>query len=331
MLHSSDPILIGIDGGGTLTRVLVSDSSGTALAYAEGGPASIHKDVNARRNVQEAIRQALAAAGRTQDSVIGLAAGIAGFDSEADREWVESLTDVPGLGGSRWHVNDAVVAHCGALMAKPGIIVIAGTGSIIAGIPEDGTFIRNYDFGHYAAAAARFLAYDAVYEALAGRMADEDAGLIQAMLSHWRVGSLAELSAMGRHGFGEEAQARNRTFGLFAPAVTAAADRGSPLAVRVCERAVEQIAVGVELLARSFATAEIEVALIGGVANSGYVSRRLHETLAAGRNARYRMTPPRYPPVVGAVLLAMTRLGLSTAAAAADRLGRSALALMKSS
>ncbi len=61
-----------------------------------------------------------------------------------------------------WHVNDAVSAHRGALMDEQGIDVMAGTGSIIVGMTDDGQMIRNYDFHHYAASAARFIAYDAV-------------------------------------------------------------------------------------------------------------------------------------------------------------------------
>jgi glucosamine kinase len=50
--------------------------------------------------------------------------------------------------------------------------VIAGTGSILLGINEVGSNFRNYEFHHYAASAARFLSYDAVYEALAGHTDD---------------------------------------------------------------------------------------------------------------------------------------------------------------
>jgi len=161
--NAAGRLIIGIDGGGSNTRVAVVELSGRVLAYIEhGAAASQDKDRNAADNVRAAIREALAMAGAAPEEVRGLAAGIAGYDTEEDREWVESLTEAEGLACPRWHVNDAVVAHYGALTARPGIVAVSGTGSILFAINEAGRQIRNYDYHHYAASAARFLAYDAV-------------------------------------------------------------------------------------------------------------------------------------------------------------------------
>jgi glucosamine kinase len=65
--------------------------------------------------------------------------GIVGYDTPSDLNWIAPLTKLPELTCPVWHVNDAVSAHSGALMGRSGIIVIAGTGSIIVGITEDGT------------------------------------------------------------------------------------------------------------------------------------------------------------------------------------------------
>lgn len=43
-----------------------------------------------------------------------------------------------GIDCLKQHVNDAVVAHSGALLKDPGIIVISGTGSIIYALTEEG-------------------------------------------------------------------------------------------------------------------------------------------------------------------------------------------------
>lgn len=131
---SSEQVVIGIDGGGTHTRVMVSDLEGNVLSYIERGSASIYKDQHATQNVHEAITEALHMAGRTNKQVQALVAGIAGYDNPSDLDWITPLTDLPGFTFPKWHVNDAVSAHSGALMTQPGIVVIAGTGSIIVGI-----------------------------------------------------------------------------------------------------------------------------------------------------------------------------------------------------
>src|SRR5947209_5935704 len=156
-MFMSQDIVVGIDGGGTHTRVMVMDFFGNVLSYVEKGSASLHKDLHAKQNVHQALTEALTVAQRDLHQVRGVAAGIAGYDSESDLDWVETLTDMEGLSCPRWHVNDAVVAHYGALMARPGIVAISGTGSIILARTEDGHYLRNYDFRHYAASAARFI------------------------------------------------------------------------------------------------------------------------------------------------------------------------------
>ncbi|WP_169084177.1 BadF/BadG/BcrA/BcrD ATPase family protein [Paenibacillus sp. PL91] len=305
---NAEHVVIGIDGGGTHTRVMVCDLWGHVLAYAERGSASFYKDEQASQNVQGAIAEALRLAGRTTEHVLALVAGIAGFDKPSDLEWIAPLTELPGLTCPKWHVNDAVSAHSGALMGRTGIIVIAGTGSIIVGITEDGQFIRNYDFHHYAASAARFIAYDAVYEMLAGSFGDTDDKLLHAMLKHWGVSSISELAAAAKKGFAEDRRERDKQFGEFAPAITEAAEQGSSAAIRVCNRAIDQIKVGIELLAASFASDEVEVAFIGSVANSPYFSKELSMQLLHGNNKRYSVVQPQFPPVIGSVLLALKHI-----------------------
>jgi glucosamine kinase len=302
---STKQVVIGIDGGGTHTRVMVSDKQGHVLAYLERGSASIYKDKQAAQNVQGAIAEALQQADRTAADVQALVAGIAGYDAPSDLEWITPLTELPGLTCPVLHVNDAVSAHSGALMGKPGIVVIAGTGSIIVGVTEDGQFIRNYDFHHYAVTAARSIAYDTVYEVLAGSYDESDKGLLDSMLAHWRAPSLGELAELAKKGFHEERRARDKQFGDFAPAVTKAAEQGSSVAIRVCKRAIGQIKIGIELIAASFASEEVSVTFIGSVANSAYYLGSLREKLAQGNNKRYLIVQPQFPPVIGSVLLAL--------------------------
>lgn len=306
----TDEVVIGIDGGGTHTRVMVCDLAGNVLSCTEGGAASIYKDASATQNVRSAITESLEKAGKKLPQVRGIAAGIAGYDAVSDLDWILPLTDVPGLVCPQWHVNDTVIAHLGAFTTEPGILAISGTGSNILGITEDGRQIRNYDFHHYATSAARFIAYDAVYEILAGNANATDHSLILAAQAHWDVKTLPELHRLGQNGFDGDKQERDRTFGRFAPYVTEAALQGSSVAARVCDRAIGQIKVGIEMLASCFASDTVNVAFIGSVVNSPYFLQTLSTRLAAGNNRRYTVVKPMFPPVTGAVLLAMNRLDL---------------------
>ncbi|NIK26406.1 N-acetylglucosamine kinase [Paenibacillus lupini] len=309
-MNNNDGIVIGIDGGGTSTRILVSDLEGQVLSYVNAGPASIHKDLEAKRHVNEGIIQAVQLADRQLGQVHGLAAGIAGYDSPSDLEWVESLTDVEGLTCPKWHFNDAIAAHYGAHMTKPGIIAISGTGSTVAGITEERHFIRNYDFYHYAASAARFIAYDCVYEVLAGQTDESDSGMVNVILQHWGVDSLDSFYKIAQVGFAEDRRERDRVFGELAPVITDAASEGSHLACKVCDHAMDQIKVGIELLASAFSSDNVDVALIGSVLNSAYFQEGMELRLRSGRNKSFEIIQPRFAPVGGAVLHALNQLGI---------------------
>ena len=206
-------LVLGIDGGGTFTRAVAADLTGHVLAQAVNGAGSPNKSVRARENMQEVIRDVVAGAGRSLGDVVELVAGIAGLDAPADQEWAERFTALPGLDCPRLHVNDAVVAHAGALQSQPGIIAISGTGSIVFGVTEAGRHVRNYDFQHYAHSAARHLAYDAVYRVLAEDTGPGDEPFIQQMVTFWNVGDLAGLRALGLEGFVVDGFERTQRFG----------------------------------------------------------------------------------------------------------------------
>jgi glucosamine kinase len=310
MSKKINDIVIGIDGGGTHTRVMVADIEGNVLSYVETGAASIHKDLQSKLNVHQAIQEALQQAGKEIGEVAVLVGGIAGYDSETDLDWVQPLTDLEGLTCTKLHVNDAVVAHSGALLSEPGVIVISGTGSIIFAINEAGRQIRNYDLHQYAASAARFLAYDATYELLAGNVDESDHELIQAMLQFWELSSVEELAQFALTGFFSDQRERNRRFAELAPAITKAALQNSRLAQTVCDRAAHQIMVGVEILSSYFSEPEVKVSLIGSVVNSDYFQQKLALQMNAGNNKRYRLVQPAFSPVAGAVLLALNQLDI---------------------
>lgn len=303
-------VVIGIDGGGTNTRVMICDLNGNELAYAEGGCASKYKDENAAENVKATIKNALAIAGRDTTDVAVLVAGLAGYDSEADDVWIPAFTDLPGLDCPKLHLNDSDVAHAGALQNQPGIIAIAGTGTMVMGINEYGTRIRNLDYRHYAYSAARHLAYDAVYEILTGRPDDSNDGLIAEMLQHWQSNSMEQLQELARQGFHPHSMKRDLHFGQFAPYVTTAAEQGSSIARSVCNRAVEQLRLAIELVGSNFAERSVDVALIGSVICSSYMRSKLTEMLIAHPVKQYRAVQPLFPPVVGAILLAYKELGV---------------------
>jgi glucosamine kinase len=302
-------LVIGLDGGGTTTRVAVADASGRVLGYAEAGGANPSHQADAEQSVQAAIRAALAAASCQPDQIAALAAGIAGLDSPADQEWADRFVAIPGLHGPRIAVNDTLIAQIGAFAGGPGVIVIAGTGSAIYAIDPAGRAFHNDDLQHYAG-GARHLAFHAMHQILIGRASAADHAYLAAILAHWQSPDIAHLRELVFRQRERDYNDVKRDYSAMAQIVTAYAET-APLAGACCDDAAIGLVTGIRLLGGCFTEAVIPVALIGALARAAPIQRRVARQLASSTVHQYRLADPVLPPVAGAILLALRQIGVA--------------------
>lgn len=270
--------------------------------------------------MRDAIHGVIVNAGAELHDVAYIVSGFAGLDSEEDHKWADDFTNAENILCPRLQVNDAVIAHAGALRSKPGIIVILGTGSIVFAVTEQGRHIRNYDFHHYAASAARHLAYDAVHRIIADEFQTEDEGFVNEVLAYWKVPSIASLCKIGTDGFISNRQDCNRYFGDMGPIVTTAAAQGVPLAQSVCDKGAKAVETGIRLLGQCFTNEDVPVSLIGSVARSAYVSQAVSERLGKIANKRYMIVKPAFSAVAGSAIMGLELLGVEITDAVANSL-----------
>jgi len=121
--------IVGVDGGGSLTRARLTSLDGSVLGYGEAGPSGLSQGVDqALSNTSEAIARAFQAAQLSpppeQQCAVGM--GLAGTGISArSEEFVRRACDYGVL-----HLDsDAYTALVGAHLGQAGAIVIAGTGS----------------------------------------------------------------------------------------------------------------------------------------------------------------------------------------------------------
>jgi N-acetylglucosamine kinase-like BadF-type ATPase len=129
---------LGIDGGGSKTKFLLVDEELREISRSQSG-ASNYLSVG-RDAAAAAIREgALSLEGPTPDTICG------GFAGAGRREGLDYYRGVLEqlFPKSRIRVDsDAMVAYAGAIGLEPGVLLIAGTGSIAIGRQPDGTMIR---------------------------------------------------------------------------------------------------------------------------------------------------------------------------------------------
>lgn len=141
---------IGIDGGGTNSRLLAVDAQQNILYQANGS--STNMASNSKKFVNGSITALLdgcwKTAGLRKADCVGLCIGSAGLDSESTLSAMQEMMEGLGFSCPITVVNDSVLALSAATQTCAGIIVISGTGSIACGMAEDGSIVRCGGWGH---------------------------------------------------------------------------------------------------------------------------------------------------------------------------------------
>jgi glucosamine kinase len=135
--------VIGVDGGGTHARALILDEGGRELGRGEarGAVVSAAAPMVAARAVVEAVR---AAAANAQVELPGAAlwAGLAGAGLEDPRRAVAEPLEDASLAEHVVVGTDVEAAFQDAFGAGPGVLLIAGTGSIAWARSPSGAVVR---------------------------------------------------------------------------------------------------------------------------------------------------------------------------------------------
>jgi N-acetylglucosamine kinase-like BadF-type ATPase len=259
---------LGIDGGGSKTTCVVGDET-SVLATAVAGPSNLTRvgEERAGESLHDAIRQACAAAKIDPRQVHRACVGVAGVGDQEIASVVRKII-AELIAGEIEVVGDMQIALQAALGAGPGVIVIAGTGSIAYGRNAQGKTARagGWGFAISDEGSAHWIGRTAVSAMLRG--VDEIAGggekqqtspLFREMKSMWKLESLEHL-----------ARTANSTpnFAALLPAVLTAADAGDALARQVLRQAGRELAHLAGMVVRrlfSESDAVVPMAMAGGV------------------------------------------------------------------
>jgi N-acetylglucosamine kinase-like BadF-type ATPase len=143
--------VLGIDAGGTKTVCLLADENGVVHAEARGGGANLQS--TGELEVEKVLHQVMEAA-LAQHPVYpdvppaAICLGIAGVDRPADGEAVRGIMRRIGFKTRTLVVNDALVALVAGAGDEPGVVVVAGTGSIAYGRNAAGQAARAGGWGY---------------------------------------------------------------------------------------------------------------------------------------------------------------------------------------
>jgi N-acetylglucosamine kinase-like BadF-type ATPase len=308
-------LYLGVDGGQSSTTALIGDESGRVLGRGRGGPCNHVSGAEGRTKffnaVGECLKQACAQAGRDSKTVT-FACACLGFsggpeDKEAySRELIRS---------EQYKItHDADIALIGATAGEPGIIIIAGTGSMAFGRNAEGQTARaggwGYIFGDEGGA------FDITRRALRAALQYEEGWGAPTILRDLLLNETGAENANDMlHLFYTPEYTRRKVASL-CPLVTRAAEEGDEVAMRIFDAAAAELVRFVEGVHRNLFQADqrVPLAYIGGAFRSAPLlasfKNHVRDSLAS------RIGPPRLGPAAGALLEALrmdgVRVELST-------------------
>ena len=238
------PIFVGLDAGGTCTRCWVANQ--TEVLARETGPTVklMHAGVDlATERLRQLMQTALAAAGVSGQDVTRTVVGLAGISSSEVREWAHRVCSSL-LSGELLIHGDEAIALDAAFHEGPGILIIAGTGSNTVGRCSDGTLVHAGGWGPVIGdeGAGYWIGLEAIRAGLRAHDRGVHTCLLREIERFW---GLPDLGALVAH-----ANQRSRPdFGDLAEVVARCAEGGDALAQSVLERAGEELAGNVSLVA----------------------------------------------------------------------------------
>ena len=313
---------LGIDGGGSKTSCAVGDET-SLLAMAAAGPSNITRVGEA--GAREALRQAILAACRSvridpqqvKRACIGIAGAgrpqVVGTIRQVVAEIISAEVEV---------VGDMEIAMSAAFGSGPGVIVIAGTGSIAYGRNAQGQTARagGWGFAISDEGSAHWIGRKGVKSVLRAidqedltnsekkanlavrddqESAAEEILLYRKLKSAWNLVSLEE--------FVRSANSAPDFAALF-PVIAASAVNGDALAHRALVKAGAELAelagIVIQQLFAKSGDASIPLAVAGGVFRNSQIVREAFCEEVRGREPRLEINPQVIEPVTGALQMA---------------------------
>jgi N-acetylglucosamine kinase-like BadF-type ATPase len=292
---------LGVDAGGSKTECAVGDDHavlGRATA-ASSKAQKVGQDA-ARLAIHAAIQQACQKAGVSPQQITRTCVGIAGASDARTALWVQRMVR-DTVSGEVEVVGDNVIALQAAFRDTPGVIAMAGTGSIVFGRNERGDTARAGGWGPLISdeGSADWIGRRAVAGAVRALDTGQSTTVNQAILEAWQVATREDIVRV--------ANALPRPdFAVLFPHVLHAAEGGDPIARELLVHAGTELAGLAKIVIRKLwpGRHSVRVCVAGGVFNSSSLIRQVFGNSLRAERPDVAVSFGHVHPVAGALALA---------------------------
>ncbi len=292
--------ILGLDGGGTKTVLAIANRTGTLRQVIAGAGINPFDNAAWQTELTKILRRVLI----PPDQMAFSSFGMPGY-GESDTVSKAQLLAAQGWAGERCEVqNDVAVAFTGALAGEPGVLVLAGTGSMAwAKNAESVARVGGWGEGFGDEGSAHWIGLQALQKlswSIDGRLEDHEfqSGLLE------RIGIQdSELISW----FYNLEHPRPKIAAL-AKTVDAVAELGNPTARNILLEAAQHLT---QLGLAAQRKIKLEPAYFS-CAGSVFQSKTLRETVKQSLEMSGTWLEPRGSPLAGALLSAAKHAGWST-------------------
>lgn len=307
-------IVIGVDGGGSKTRVMVGTSEGEVLATLDGPKSAVVPGEAARSAevigdlVVRALEQ-IAQPGAILPRV--LYCGVAGTGRDEERKALHAALDEKELAEEVVIDSDGLIAMYDAFEDRAGILLVVGTGSIAYGRSPAGEIVRCGGWGPVfgdegSGGWIGRRALGIVAASSDGR--EPPTALLFPILAATQCEDVQDLIPWAK-------AADARAFASLVPVVFGTAAAGDPRANALLTLAAEELVLHIRALSRQLFTDEraaVAVALSGGLMDRGSPLRKRLELRLKSAVPGAQVRVEEVLPVRGALRAAARRIHLPT-------------------
>jgi N-acetylglucosamine kinase-like BadF-type ATPase len=309
----NEKYIIGIDGGATKTTAVISDISGNILAELSGGPGNfliIGVDKVAK-TISDLILDVCNQAEVNSQNVEIVYIGLTGAGREADAEKMKNALNE--FWNARYSfslknvivTSDARIALEGAFSGNSGIILIAGTGSIMFAKDRNEEIHRVGGFGRFigdegSGYSIGRCGLSAIAKSFDGRFPETK--LTEIIAQNFSIHSAEDLiNAVYKEGF---------DLALVAPFVIQCAEEGDEICREILRKEVDELVLHVKAIKNKIKLKTVSVAFIGGLISSeNYFVKLLRKNIMQ-KVEGITVVNPEHPPAYGAVLLGMESISI---------------------
>lgn len=299
-------VFLGIDGGGSKTLCVIGNDT-AILGNGESGPSNVVRlgEAQAREAIAAAVKQACAEASINPSQIDRTCVGIAGGGRPESAQIVRRiLSEI--VSGEVDVVGDMVIALQAAFGSGPGVVVVAGTGSVAYGRNASGQTARagGWGFAISDEGSAHWIGRAAVAAVMRAYDQGQNSALLGLLMSAWHLETQEQMIMTAN-------ASPPADFARLFPAILSAADSADPLAHDALLQAGAELAwLATTVIARLFQQGDdVQVAIAGGVFRNAALVRQVFYNNLRLRHPNIKTSETVVNPVKGA--LEMARSGMS--------------------